>query len=83
MKKRRKKKQRPFKKNRCQTKVGHKSEADAKYAIMKTLEKNFIFHKLKAYQCKHCGRWHIGRTKQISYTRFEELLNKKSTEKGP
>jgi hypothetical protein len=79
MRKRRNKKKKKNRKGKCKSKVAHNTEQDAKYAIMRTLKNNFIFHKLNAYECKHCGKWHIGRTKHISYTRFEQLLKEKPT----
>lgn len=63
------------KRKQCKSKVKHKTEDGANIAIRKTLKKHFIFHKMKAYKCKHCGFWHIGRTKSILYRRFGELVN--------
>jgi len=58
---------------RCESKVSHNSKAAAIKVMNKTLERHFIFHKLMAYKCKYCGKWHIGKTNTIVYNRFEEL----------
>ncbi len=63
------------KRKKCKSKMKHKTEIGAKIAIRKTLRKNFRFHKMEAYKCKHCGFWHVGRTKSILYHRFKELVN--------
>ena len=60
-------------KRKCQKKIGHKTKEDAQRAITHTLRKHFVFHRMEAYQCSICGKWHIGRTKGISYKRFEQL----------
>ena len=63
------------KRKHCKSKVKHKTKRGANIAIKKTLRKHFIFHKMEAYQCPHCGFWHIGRTKKILYHKFRELVN--------
>jgi len=45
-------------------------------ALKKLQKTNFIFHKMRPYKCKFCGKWHIGRTNKIMYERFDDLLNK-------
>jgi len=62
------------KRKSCDLKSSHKTKQDAIKAINKTLEKHFIFHKMMAYQCKYCGKWHIGRSRIIYYNRFKELV---------
>lgn len=58
----------------CDAKSSHKTKHDAMTAIHKTLEKHFIFHKMKAYKCKYCGMWHIGRSRAVLYRRFDDLV---------
>jgi len=68
-------KRRRRKRKSCELKSSHKTRKDAIKAINKTVEKHFIFHKMKPYKCKYCGMWHIARTRAIFYHRFKELLN--------
>ena len=68
-------KKRRRKKRTCESKVAHKTKKSAIIAIRSTLQRHFIFHRLKAYKCKYCGNWHVGRTKEILYDRFSELVN--------
>jgi hypothetical protein len=66
-----------YKRKQCGKKVGHKTMEGAFVQIKKMSKKNFTFHKLKPYKCKHCGLWHIGRTKQIDYNKFSRLIDGK------
>ncbi len=68
------KKGRRKKKKKCESKVLHKTKKDANIAMWSTLQRHFIFHRLKVYKCEHCGGWHVGRTKAILYDRFLELV---------
>ena len=61
-------------KKACDLKSSHKTKYDAIKAIHKTLEKHFIFHRMNAYKCTYCGMWHIGRSSDILYHRFDELV---------
>ena len=54
-------------------KVSHATRKIAIKAIHKTLERHFIFHKLSAYKCKYCGKWHVGKSNIIMYKRFKEI----------
>ena len=66
-------KNKKLRKKSCESKVPHETEADARLAIRKTLQTNFIFHRLEAYKCKFCGKWHIGKTRKVVYSRFKRL----------
>ena len=66
-------KKRRKQKRSCGMKVAHDTRELAMIAIHKTLERHFIFHKLSAYHCKHCGKWHVGKSNIIMYKRFKEL----------
>ena len=68
-------KKRRKKRKACELKSSHKTRKAAIIAINKTLEKHFIFHKMRPYKCKYCGMWHIGRSRNIIYNRFKELLS--------
>ena len=70
------KKTRRNKRKSCRDKVKHRTERDANFAILKTLDNNFVFHRMKAYKCKYCGMWHIGRTNKVVYSRFNQLVKK-------
>jgi hypothetical protein len=58
----------------CSGKTGHDTKEDAYAEMRALLKKNFIFHHVKPYKCKKCGKFHIGRTKKIIYNRFNELI---------
>jgi hypothetical protein len=67
-------KRRRRKRKSCKLKSSHNTRKDAMIAINKTVEKNFIFHRMQPYKCKYCGKWHISRTRNIIYNRFKELV---------
>ena len=67
------KKKARLKRKQCGSKMPYKSAYHARLAIKYSLKKHFIFHKLNPYKCKHCGKWHIGRTNIIDYDKFKEL----------
>lgn len=50
---------RRIRRNMCDGKVKHRSEAGAKIAIRKTGSR----HPMRAYKCRFCNCWHIGHTK--------------------
>ncbi len=58
----------------CKSKTGHKSKEGAYGELRSLLKRNFVFHALQPYKCKYCKLWHVGRTKQIHYDRFDELI---------
>lgn len=70
-----KSKMRKFKKKSCDNKHPYPSRGAAMGAIKGMNKRNFIFHKMDAYHCKFCGKWHIGRTKTILYDKFRQLTN--------
>jgi hypothetical protein len=67
------KKGRRKKKRICESKIQHKIQKNAYIAMNRTLQRHFIFHRLRVYKCEYCGNWHVGRTKEILYDRFSEL----------
>jgi hypothetical protein len=70
-------KKKKHKKKSCGSKRGHKTIHGA-YAEMRQLnKKHFVFHELQPYKCNYCGKWHVGRTKQIHYDKFDGLVNGK------
>jgi hypothetical protein len=69
-------KQRRKKRKSCRSKIAHSSRDHAMIALKKLQKTNFIFHKMRPYKCKFCGKWHIGRTNKILYEKFDELKNK-------
>lgn len=73
MKKRKKK----HKKKSCSSKVGYKTINGAYAGIRNLHKRHFIFHKLQPYHCKYCEKWHVGRTGQIHYDKFDELITGK------
>jgi len=67
------KKSKKNKKHSCGSKTGHKT-IDGAYGELRSLKKrNFIFHRLRPYKCSYCGKWHVGRTKEINYDAFDKL----------
>ena len=62
------------KRKSCELKLSHNTRKDAMIAVNKTVEKNFIFHRMQPYKCKYCGNWHIGRSRSILYRRFDDLV---------
>lgn len=66
-------KQKTKDKRRCKKKLKHDSYEHAMIAMKKTMKKSFIFHRMRPYKCSVCGRWHIGRTKDIDYRKFKKL----------
>jgi len=66
-----------YKRKECGKKLGHKTREGACIQIKKMTKKSFNFHKLRPYKCKHCGLWHIGRTKEIDYNKFSQLVDEK------
>jgi len=61
------------KRKACDSKQAHKTKHGAITAMNKTLKKHFIFHKMTPYKCKYCDMWHIGRSRDVIYRRFNEL----------
>lgn len=57
----------------CGSKVGHKTKDEAYAEIRAILKRNFLFHRIHPYRCRYCGKWHVGRTNEILYHRFDEL----------
>ena len=66
-------KQRRFKRKSCKHKQAYPNKNVAYMALRALTKKRFIFHKMNAYQCGFCNKWHIGRTKKVLYETFERL----------
>ena len=69
------KKGKKHRKKSCKNKIRHSSKEAAYAAMRHLLKRNFIFHHIHPYYCNYCGKWHLGRTKEIIYKRFKELKN--------
>ncbi len=67
-------KKKRMQKKSCESKRTYRSKYDATNAVNATLRRHFIFHRLKPYKCIHCHKWHIGKTNEIVYKRFKELV---------
>jgi ribosomal protein L37AE/L43A len=60
----------------CRGKVPHKSRAAARKA-MKILNNR----QMNVYQCRRCGRWHVGRSNRVEkiQARLDQLLGPDDT----
>lgn len=65
------------KKKTCGSKIRHESKDAAFGELRSLLKRNFIFHKIKVYECQYCGKWHVGRTNEILYDKFDQLTPEK------
>lgn len=71
------KKSKKRKKKTCGSKIGHK-DRDGAYGEMRSIKKRtFIYHKMNVYKCPYCGKWHVGRSKEILYDKFDKLTKKR------